>query len=718
MLGALWPTLMDEEEERKGREGESGWVLPDIHQWSKSLYLSIGGGGGEGKGKATASLLSYFPPGIRRWLSLHTRVRGWTIQSIVDASDITMRVQVMRKMLTLVGPGLVGRAVASGLMSPEVRLFKESWIRVFHGADTDVGREVPSMLGSMIGGQGPGMLGGMKLKSGQVPCAGAWLEGLARLANDAQSEVQSSRQRPETLWGMDRVRAISQWTWRFKQAMSTCLSKDQTRPGLSFPREDSILGSFGSTMDLEREREQLTWKDVWAKAMPEGLEEEGRDQPLPRIFHALIDEERRRRRLDAKRLIRLANGGSGDGSTSSLTLSIPYQVQMMVDGGGSGRAGGDSFSGKGSEHLNPDHGARMGGRGKALLMGLVKGTRSIRRPQGRGDPGGHGRGDAGYGRGELLSSEQGVTLRPGFQPGQIRPHSTANISGSSIQVIAPGKGSEVLASRKPMDPPKSSLTPASAFKGKGGSLVPRGSSLYASFSEQLDPSIRPTAVLSLVGAKASKEDHPRRNHVFRVQTEDGAVYLLQAASSQDVREWISRVEEAANEANVRRRSLMDKMAGVGALKEGWEEGKGQDQEGQGEAKLPEVKAKVFGYPLDTLSLTPEGGISGEIPIVIEKCLQEIERRGLEEVGIYRISGTQSAMERLILAFEEDVGSVDLGDEMWSDINVVTGVLKQLLRSLPEPLMTYELYEGLIEAMSKCSLAMREKGACVCVCQAK
>ncbi|KAI9228745.1 MAG: Rho GTPase activation protein, partial [Piptocephalis tieghemiana] len=212
------------------------------------------------------------------------------------------------------------------------------------------------------------------------------------------------------------------------------------------------------------------------------------------------------------------------------------------------------------------------------------------------------------------------------------------------------------------------------------------------------PSIRPTAVLSLVGAKASKEDHPRRNHVFRVQTEDGAVYLLQAASSQDVREWISRVEEAANEANVRRRSLMDKMAGVGALKEGWEEGKGQDQEGQGEAKLPEVKAKVFGYPLDTLSLTPEGGISGEIPIVIEKCLQEIERRGLEEVGIYRISGTQSAMERLILAFEEDVGSVDLGDEMWSDINVVTGVLKQLLRSLPEPLMTYELYEGLIEAM--------------------
>lgn len=48
----------------------------------------------------------------------------------------------------------------------------------------------------------------------------------------------------------------------------------------------------------------------------------------------------------------------------------------------------------------------------------------------------------------------------------------------------------------------------------------------------------------------------------------------------------------------------------------------------------------------------------------------------------------------------DLGSVDLDSEEWSgDINNVASVLKLWLRELPDPLMTYELHNGFLEAAS-------------------
>ena len=46
-------------------------------------------------------------------------------------------------------------------------------------------------------------------------------------------------------------------------------------------------------------------------------------------------------------------------------------------------------------------------------------------------------------------------------------------------------------------------------------------------------------------------------------------------------------------------------------------------------------------------------------------------------------------------------SVDLDAPEWSgDINNVTSVLKLWLRELPEPLLTFNLYHGYIEAASE------------------
>ena len=48
----------------------------------------------------------------------------------------------------------------------------------------------------------------------------------------------------------------------------------------------------------------------------------------------------------------------------------------------------------------------------------------------------------------------------------------------------------------------------------------------------------------------------------------------------------------------------------------------------------------------------------------------------------------------------DLDSVDLNTDEWSgDINNVASVLKLWLRELPDPLMTYELHSGFLEAAS-------------------
>ncbi|SNX87055.1 related to GTPase-activating protein beta-chimerin [Melanopsichium pennsylvanicum] len=88
----------------------------------------------------------------------------------------------------------------------------------------------------------------------------------------------------------------------------------------------------------------------------------------------------------------------------------------------------------------------------------------------------------------------------------------------------------------------------------------------------------------------------------------------------------------------------------------------------------------------------------EIPPILEKCASAIEEIGIENMGIYRLSGTTSKVQKLKAKFNVDWTQVDLmNDEAIQDINIVAGCLKLWFRELPEPLLTHELYNGFIEA---------------------
>ncbi|PIG79300.1 Rho GTPase activator Rga [Aspergillus arachidicola] len=84
-----------------------------------------------------------------------------------------------------------------------------------------------------------------------------------------------------------------------------------------------------------------------------------------------------------------------------------------------------------------------------------------------------------------------------------------------------------------------------------------------------------------------------------------------------------------------------------------------------------------------------------IPAIITRCIQEVELRGMDMEGIYRKSGASSAIQTIRDGFERQPQDYDISDPDL-DIHAVTSALKQYFRKLPNPLITFDVYEMIIE----------------------
>uniref|UniRef100_A0A3P9M5P1 BCR activator of RhoGEF and GTPase n=1 Tax=Oryzias latipes TaxID=8090 RepID=A0A3P9M5P1_ORYLA len=95
---------------------------------------------------------------------------------------------------------------------------------------------------------------------------------------------------------------------------------------------------------------------------------------------------------------------------------------------------------------------------------------------------------------------------------------------------------------------------------------------------------------------------------------------------------------------------------------------------------------VFGVKISSVTKRERS----KVPYIVRQCLEEIERRGMEEVGIYRVSGVATDIQALKTAFDTNNKDVSvMMSEM--DVNAIAGTLKLYFRELPEPLFTDELY---------------------------
>ncbi|XP_043117950.1 rho GTPase-activating protein 33 isoform X4 [Puntigrus tetrazona] len=108
-----------------------------------------------------------------------------------------------------------------------------------------------------------------------------------------------------------------------------------------------------------------------------------------------------------------------------------------------------------------------------------------------------------------------------------------------------------------------------------------------------------------------------------------------------------------------------------------------------------LKERVFGCDLGEHLLN-----SGQdVPQVLKSCSEFIEKHGVVD-GIYRHSGVSSNIQKLRHEFDSENVPDLTRDVYMQDIHCVGSLCKLYFRELPNPLLTYQLYDKFAECMGE------------------
>uniref|UniRef100_A0A672RSZ6 Rho GTPase activating protein 32 n=1 Tax=Sinocyclocheilus grahami TaxID=75366 RepID=A0A672RSZ6_SINGR len=107
-----------------------------------------------------------------------------------------------------------------------------------------------------------------------------------------------------------------------------------------------------------------------------------------------------------------------------------------------------------------------------------------------------------------------------------------------------------------------------------------------------------------------------------------------------------------------------------------------------------LRERVFGCDLGEHLLNS----SHDVPQVLKSCTEFIEKHGVVD-GMYRLSGIASNIQKLRHEFDSEQIPDLTKDVYIQDIHCVGSLCKLYFRELPNPLLTYQLYEKFSEAVS-------------------
>ncbi|XP_030364796.1 rho GTPase-activating protein 23 isoform X1 [Strigops habroptila] len=232
----------------------------------------------------------------------------------------------------------------------------------------------------------------------------------------------------------------------------------------------------------------------------------------------------------------------------------------------------------------------------------------------------------------------------------------------------------------------------------------------------------------------------KRKHVFRLTTADFCEYLFQAEDREDMLAWIKVIRENskaegedpgfASQALINKK-LNDyrKVSPAGTKPDSSPKGprglgiraEFLKQTGTSAPRSPRQDAAVtkddsssqkapwginimkknkksapraFGVRLEDCQPAPD---NKNVPLIVEACCKVVEDRGLEYMGIYRVPGNNAVVSSLQEQLNKGATEINLQDERWQDLNVISSLLKSFFRKLPEPLFTDDKYNDFIEA---------------------
>ncbi|KAM6092867.1 SH3 domain-binding protein 1 [Theristicus caerulescens] len=100
----------------------------------------------------------------------------------------------------------------------------------------------------------------------------------------------------------------------------------------------------------------------------------------------------------------------------------------------------------------------------------------------------------------------------------------------------------------------------------------------------------------------------------------------------------------------------------------------------------------YGVPLETHLKS----LGREIALPIEACVMMLLASGMREEGLFRLAAGASVLRKLKSSLASGSNALE---EFYSDPHAVAGALKSYLRELPQPLMTFELYDKWVKVAS-------------------
>ncbi|XP_071958724.1 rho GTPase-activating protein 23-like isoform X2 [Antedon mediterranea] len=106
-----------------------------------------------------------------------------------------------------------------------------------------------------------------------------------------------------------------------------------------------------------------------------------------------------------------------------------------------------------------------------------------------------------------------------------------------------------------------------------------------------------------------------------------------------------------------------------------------------------AKAATFGVLLEDCPLSP---FTEFVPAVVFACCTIVEERGLDTIGIYRVPGNNAGVSQL-KDYLDQGNEINLEDERWHDVHVISSLLKLFFRKLPHPIIPKHQYKHFIEA---------------------
>ncbi|XP_055947858.1 rho GTPase-activating protein 21-like isoform X2 [Argiope bruennichi] len=239
-------------------------------------------------------------------------------------------------------------------------------------------------------------------------------------------------------------------------------------------------------------------------------------------------------------------------------------------------------------------------------------------------------------------------------------------------------------------------------------------------------------------------DYVKRKHVLRLMLLNGTEYLFQTESHASMMEWLKALKIFTREISelpdwLKNTSVLEKAA---AYEQQIQKGKSSGQHhnvrklvfrhrspsehspsvktrraSQDELALTKIgvlwrdrmvqgwkkvhgtnshipKGASFGVKLEN---APPGVTNEHIPLIVELCIQIVESRGLDTVGIYRVPGNNASVSVLTDLVNQGIDDELIKDPRWNDVNIVSSLLKAYFRKLPEPLLTSYLYPKFIQA---------------------